>query len=155
MVICPPKFVQRGDWRLNGDQRNSRDDEDVAYRKSPHENRTEKAGYSYFGSPRIAWHKFGPGSIRQTTQDVGGGSQEDIRSPTQTMGEIPSTASLRAIRSDQTAFRLDIFCAINRTSPRSLSFKWPSRRRNFTSSRASLRELPHAISSAVFRLGRF
>ena len=36
-------FTQKGDSRLNGEHRNSRDDEDVASRAFPHKKRTEKA----------------------------------------------------------------------------------------------------------------
>ena len=38
------KIHSKRDHRLNGDHRNSQDNEDVAHRKNPHEKRTEKAG---------------------------------------------------------------------------------------------------------------
>jgi hypothetical protein len=42
---------------------------------------------------------------RQEAQNVSLGSQEDCSGTTETMGEIPSTARLKAKRSDETAIR--------------------------------------------------
>ena len=105
MVVCLPKFIQKGDHRLNGYHRNCRHHEGVAHRAFSHEKGIEKAGQNNFGTARIVY-KLDADPKRQEAQDVGIGSQENSCGTTEKVGKIPSTASLEARRSDETAIRL-------------------------------------------------
>jgi hypothetical protein len=97
MVSCLRKdsFQNKRDRRRNGKHRNSRYDEGITNRTFPHEEGTEKSGQSDC-CPARSVYTLDADPKRQEAQDVGIGSQENSCGTTETMGEIPSTASLKA-----------------------------------------------------------
>src|SRR5712692_10818633 len=86
--------IQTGDRRPDAKHRNSRYDEDITNRTFPHEEGTEKSGQSDCCSARSVYTL--DDAKRQEARNVSGGTQEDCCGTTETLGEIPSSTSLKA-----------------------------------------------------------
>ena len=79
----------------NASHRDSRYDEGITNRAFPHKEGTEKSGQSDYCVEGTVY-KLDAAPKCQKAQNVGIGTQENCCGTTETMGEIPQTASLKA-----------------------------------------------------------